>query len=308
MISTALRQIIRRGRQHELTWRYLFNLTPTVAYRINRQGVIKEAKQVLSDLDHKGVAITSIQDLLGAHSCFKELNLAVDNAEASMAAQIASARAEANKDDIGKKTFIFHLLGENPILDPANVYARFALQSPILQIANAYFGMYTRLRYYNVWHTFKTNNQARESQLWHFDREDYYILKMFVYLSDVDENSGPFTYAPGTHRKAQLRGEPESFIEGGVRRSNDEQMTKFIPEKNWIKCVGLKGTVVFADTRGYHKGGLAREHDRIMYTCMFTSQASQSPEFLNRVITFPKTENREMAFALSTPGIIRPRS
>ena len=66
---------------------------------------------------------------------------------------------------------------------------------------------------------------------------------------------------------------------------------------------GKNPTIVFADTRGYHKGGLARERDRLMYTCMFTSQASQSQEFLKRSFSFPIPADRELAFALSTPGV-----
>jgi len=305
MISTAFRRTVRKGRHRELPWRFLFNLAPTVGYSLNHSALASEAKRVLTELNSRGVAITSVEGLLGSTACYEELSSVVERAEAEQARQIAASRAEANTCDIGSKTFIYHLLGENPVLDPDSVYVKFALQSPILQIANAYFGMYTRLRYYNIWHTFTTKSEARESQLWHYDREDYYILKLFVYLSDVDENSGPFTYAPATHRKAKMRGEPESFIEGGVSRSDDEQMSRFIPEEKWMKCTGPKGTIVFADTRGYHKGGLARDHDRIMYTCMFTSQASQSQEFLTRAISFPEPSDRELAFALSTPGIGR---
>jgi hypothetical protein len=307
MISSALRKIIKQGRQRELTWRYVFNLAPTLAYRFTRQSLVNEADRVLADLNRNGVAITSVEALLGVNPCYDELSSAVDGLEAGwLSAQLDGARAEANHCAIGNKTFIFHLLGENPPLDPASVYARFALQSPILQIANRYFGMFTRLRYYNIWHNFTTRTEARESQLWHYDREDYFILKMFVYLSDVNENCGPFTYAPGTHRKAKLQGEPESFVEGGVKRSDDQQMSRFLPQKDWVQCTGAKGTIVFADTRGYHKGGLAREHDRIMYTCMFTSKASQSQEFLHRTISFPQPENKELAFALSTPGVAAP--
>ena len=32
----------------------------------------------------------------------------------------------------------------------------------------------------------------------------------------------------------------------------------------------------YADTNGYHRGGLARTGDRVMYTCMYTSRASES--------------------------------
>jgi hypothetical protein len=43
---------------------------------------------------------------------------------------------------------------------------------------------------------------------------------------------------------------------------------------------GDAGTIIFADTRGFHKGGEARTRDRLMYTCMYTSQASDSRRLL----------------------------
>jgi hypothetical protein len=298
-----IRRPTRIAKNFDLTWRYLLNFSPTLTYKLNQPRITGEAARVLTELNANGVAISSTNALLGIDSSFDELSQTVEQMEADLADHIAAARTAADQDTIGIKTFIYPLLGQNPSLDPGSIFVQFALQSPILQIANAYFGMYTRLRYYNVWHNFITSGEARESQLWHYDREDYLILKLFLYLSDINENSGPFTYAPGTHKKAKSRGEPESFLENGVRRSTDQQMERFIPSEQWRKCVGPKGTIIFADTRGFHKGGLARERERLMYTCMFTSQASRSHEFLRRSQTFKKPVNKELAFALSTPGI-----
>ena len=294
--------MVRMARRFELTWRYLFNLQPTLAYQFSSKSLPAEAVSVLADLNRDGIAITSAQKLFGANSYYHELSTAVDGLEDELQKQLNMARTSANDSDaVGRKTFIAELLGARPVLDLQNVYARFALQKPILQIANSYFGMYTRLRYYNVWHTFATQTRARESQLWHRDREDYYILKMFLYLSDVDESAGPFTYAAGSHLKGKLRQEPGYFLEGDVKRSDDSQMAEVVPREQWIKGVGTKGTIVFADTRGYHKGGLARERDRIMYTCMFTSYASESQEFLMRPDRLSLPSDREQAFALTTP-------
>ena len=301
-MPSVLRQIARIGRNYEWTWRYAFNLAPTLAYKFSRPALSGEAARIVSDINRHGVAITSAERLLADTACYRELERAVAEVERELAEELRAARADASKEDAaGQKTFIYELLGRYPVFDPQCVYARFALQQPLLQIANAYFGMYTRLRYYNVWRTFSTHTPARESQLWHRDREDHYILKMFVYLSDVDEGAGPFTYAAGTHRKGQLRREPACFLEGNVKRSTDSQMAEVIPRDQWVRGTGPKGTIIFADTRGYHRGGLARERDRLMYTGMFTSQASQSQEFLKRQGEFSVPPDRERAFALAAP-------
>jgi hypothetical protein len=169
-------------------------------------------------------------------------------------------------------------------------------------MANGYFGMLTKLRYYNVWHTFARQAPARESQLWHRDPEDRYVLKMFVYLTDVDEGAGPLTYAPGTHAQGAVitAGESRLVREGhtNVRRSDDTKIDAVVPKKSWITAIGPKGTVVLEDTRDYHKGGLARERERILYTCMFNSQASCYPELFERKLPLAHYSDKAMAFAI----------
>ena len=41
------------------------------------------------------------------------------------------------------------------------------------------------------------NNTIKRSRLWHLDMEDYKILKVIIYLNDVDETVGPFQYLSG---------------------------------------------------------------------------------------------------------------
>lgn len=295
----SLRQkIAYAGRHFTPTWRYGFNLKSTFAYRGAQAPRSAEARRVLTELNEKGIAITSAQDLLPDLACYAELMEAVEALEQEWAERIASARAFADSSEVGKKTFLLKLLGEKPRLDPHSIYVRFALQEEILGLANAYFGMFTQLRYYNVWHTLTTTGPARESQLWHFDREDHLILKVFVYCSDVDDSAGPFTYAPGTHVKGRVHRLPKSFVENGVRRWEDDQMSALLAKEHWIRATGSKGCIVFADTRGYHKGGLARGRDRILYQCLFTSPAAQVAELFERPQQIDIPTGRAQALAL----------
>jgi hypothetical protein len=273
MALALLRNLKKAGRKRELTWQYLFNFGPTVSYRLNRPALSGEAAKVLHSMRRHGIAMTSVENLLANSDCYHELVETVDALETEQSAQLETARDSAENSEIGQKTFSVELLGRYPRLDPASVFARFALQKEVLEVANAYFGMYACLRYYNVWHTLTTQGKARESQLWHRDREDFHILKVFVYLSDVDAGAGPFTYATGSHNRSNVRREPEYVVEGGVKRTNDSQMEKVVPSAKWKTGAGSRGTIVFADTSGYHKGGLARDRERIMYTCIRITKA-----------------------------------
>ena len=113
---------------------------------------------------------------------------------------------------------------------------------------------------------------ARESQLWHRDPmpEDRFVLKVFTCLTDVDDASGPFVYAAGTHHKGSVRREPDFLHKDGeTPRSDDGQMARVVPPNAWVRGVGSAGTIIFADTRGYHKGGLAQERDRLLHIGVF---------------------------------------
>lgn len=284
-----LKTIARESRRNEFFWRYAFNLAPTVGYRLSRvAGLSPQQRRLMAQLNRDGIAITHIDECAGELDSFEEVTDCVSQMLESRADELAELRRRAQDPDaVGEKTFNAELLGSPLEFDPACAYARFALQDFIRKIANAYFGMHAELRYYNVWNTFATSGVARESQLWHFDREDNYILKIFLYLDDVDDGAGPFTYARGTHRKGRFWNQlPEYHLENNVRRSDDEQMSKVVPKSGWIRATGRKGTLIFADTRGFHKGGEARERDRLMYTCMFTSPASQS----KRLLTYSTAE------------------
>ena len=70
-------------------------------------------------------------------------------------------------------------------------------------------------KYYNtVREEFASTRPARDSQLWHRDpANDEHLLKVFVYLTDVDEGAGPFMYAAGTHPEGDVKQQPQSHPE-----------------------------------------------------------------------------------------------
>ncbi len=276
---TLARSIKRSG----IYWRFGANLRPTLRYIADgKRGLNDEVRRVVGELDQNGVASTSAERLLES-DLVRELESAAGELLVRRADDVRRMKETVDSDlSIGQKTFNIELLGSEPLFDAESPFARVALSKPFLQIANAYLRMTAKLRYYNVWITAASKGRPRESQLWHFDREDNYILKAFFYLDDVDEGTGPFTYAPGTHRRGAHRSiKPEFEIEGSVRRTTDEQMSAVYPRERWRIGTGKKFSIIFADTRGYHKGGEARTKDRLMYTCMYTSPASESKQLLH---------------------------
>jgi hypothetical protein len=74
-------------------------------------------------------------------------------------------------------------------------------------------------------------------------------------------------------------------------------MGEIVPPGEWVTSMGPRGTIILADTRGYHKGGLARTRDRIMYTCMFASSTALQ-ELFERPAAVRLPLDRAQAYAL----------
>lgn len=269
----AERSVRRAANRTAPTWRYGVNLAPTLRWRRSQRPLDTEGARVLADLDRDGIAVTDLDALVGPAAAAALLDGA-DRARADHAARVDAARARLTAPDEGdaiQKPFVVEVLG-SPAPEPAGPLAAFALDPRLLDIVHAYYGMHVRWRYQEVWHTFVTDRPPVQSQLWHRDPEDRQILKVFVALEDVDDGAGPFNYAPGTHAKGTVRGRPAAVTEDGATpRSDDAQMGEVVPPDRWVRATGRRGTVVLADTRGFHKGGHATERERVLLVTQYLS-------------------------------------
>ncbi len=271
----AFRKLKRRLRHWGPVWRYGLNFDASRRYRSALPSLGSVAQELVGSLHKDGIAVSHVEDVFPKGGLFPELQAEVGELVKEYEEEVKRIRKNAANavSEEADKPYMKFYLGTEPDLDLGSIFTRFALQEELMAIADAYFRMHTHVRYYNVWHNFANEGSLRESQLWHRDREDFLILKVFVYLSDVDPGAGPFSYAPGTHQLGNVRGEPPFELQRGVARSDDAQMAELVPADRWITACGGAGTVVLADTRGYHRGGVARTSDRLLYTCMFTSPA-----------------------------------
>jgi hypothetical protein len=277
----TLKKPWRSFKDSEWKWKYLDNFHSWANYEFRKKSILEgEERRIVHELNQNGIAVTSAKQLFGSLASFEALREASQKLEMELKGPLEAARNEAEEMK-EKKGFIFPLL-ENKKQSDAT-FSRFVEQPSIQRIADAYMGVSASLVFYNVWHTFTIKGIPRRSQLWHQDPEDRYIFRIFVYLTDVDETAGPFIYARGSHPKGPYKkAQPEFFKEPGrsAKRSTDEQMARVVPETAWFKAVGPAGTIIFADTRGFHKGGLARQKDRIMYNAMFISEAGKARSIL----------------------------
>ncbi|MGJ5676505.1 MAG: 2OG-Fe(II) oxygenase [Nostochopsis sp.] len=117
------------------------------------------------------------------------------------------------------------------------------------------------------------NSVERKSRLWHIDVEDRKILKVIVYLHDVDENCGPFQYIPLslTSSVAHSLGYKHGYVQ-------DKTLQKALSQSLWKSCTGKAGTVVFATTsQVFHRGKVPVDQDRFTIFFDYTSRQPQFP-------------------------------
>jgi hypothetical protein len=99
-------------------------------------------------------------------------------------------------------------------------------------------------------------------------------------VRDVPEGAGPMSYVAGSHtstgRKIRL---PESYDGIGYRYA-DEDVAAAARDTAIVSVPGSAGTVVFADTRGLHRGGWARTDDRVVVQGLYASRACNRPGVL----------------------------
>ncbi len=137
---------------------------------------------------------------------------------------------------------------------------RWGLSDRLLDIAENYLGVPVGYDGVNVFFT-KADGLQSGARRWHRDAEDRRMLKIAVYINDVEAGGGPLELLrreiPGQDRTA--RGKFPVLTQQQV----ESALGDFDADRDVTSCVGKAGTVVFADTaRLYHRGKPATEQDR----------------------------------------------
>ena len=149
----------------------------------------------------------------------------------------------------------------------------------LYNLASLYLGAPANV--YNIgahWHYPSPSNEPPNTQKWHRDRDDFILLKMFFYATDVSEVCGPHAYIPKSHSPANL---PMIFdknecidwkiVEGKKHLFlNDQNFSKLglkSKTKNWI---GPSGFAFLEDTRGFHRALVPTKKPRLMLGITWT--------------------------------------
>lgn len=137
---------------------------------------------------------------------------------------------------------------------------KFATQELILNNVTKYFGRKPYLREVNVQIDFSSNESTDIgiTQKFHRDWDDVSLIKVFFYLNDVNEHNGPFEFIMQSQKKPWIIFNQDEIL------SNKNKLKK-------KSVTGESGTLILADTNGYHRGLKLKKGYRLMAYAMYTS-------------------------------------
>ena len=129
---------------------------------------------------------------------------------------------------------------------------RFALEERLLNTIAQYVGSAPYLQSVELLYSRPVSGPPKASQLWHRDRQDNKIVKVFVYCLDVGSENGPFTFIP----KSFGKNVPERLY----HYISDDTMQKYVDDSAIKVLEGPAGSTLLVDTYGcYHKGSNCKE-------------------------------------------------
>jgi hypothetical protein len=167
---------------------------------------------------------------------------------------------------------------QNGQLSADNVFVRYAMQSSVVNVIATALGELPWLDYVLLSYSRYTGDSLASSQLWHRDHDDVRVIKLFSYLTDVEDDAdGPFTFLP--KQSTDKFGYPLLGSHFG-----DEQVFNKVPRGD-IKVMKAPRLASFMvdTTKCLHMGSrMGPGHGRLLYTATFFSFPRMFPGAKNR--------------------------
>lgn len=129
----------------------------------------------------------------------------------------------------------------------------------------------------SAWWSFADVAEPDEAQRFHCDTEDYRFCKMFIYLTDVDEDGGPHLFIEGTHDRDTIGAIRRRWPDGEVAfdswyfdrfwKSDEDTHRAF--DREPVVFTGTAGDCFIVNTRGLHKGRIPVTSDRLLCQILY---------------------------------------
>lgn len=248
-------------------WRFAGNGARAVM-KIKSRPQHPEAREIARELLKHGISVAPSTRFLTPEGEAALRDAAAAIVEQTRSKEVQTIVAGAGTA-AGKKSFLVDLIRPQGRLSPDHPLLKVALDVKLLEVVASYLGLWPCLHSVAGWLNYPVNTPAETSQLWHRDPEDLRIIKVFIYLQDVGEEQGPFTYIPKTQ---PFGSGARRALQCQAKRVDDTRMERFFRRGRWQVCTGPAGTMILADTVGFHRGGRPTAGTRLLVTFTYTSQ------------------------------------
>jgi hypothetical protein len=269
-----VREFHRRGvvTTYKLHDRLLSNRRARALYAANRPSLDDTQRRVVQQLHDQGFSLLSAPELFSAaewQAVQDEGAEFVAATERGLAGDGDELRRRAGKEFLVRK---YDLGG---VLSLDNPWLAACTGRRLLDIANEYLQLWAKIEYVDLWYSLPVgeNAERKASQIWHRDFDDRHLLKVFLYLSDVDAGAGPFEYVPGSQPGGRYAG-VHPWEPMGFRRVTDPELAKHVSADDIRTFTAPKGTLIFCNTSGLHRGGFAERSARVLAAVTYCSPAS----------------------------------
>ncbi len=164
--------------------------------------------------------------------------------------QISQAPASCHTADYERETVLNcpHLLeaANNPL---------------VLEVVSGLLGCKPTISSMNFWWSLSGHDLPEEAENFHRDVDEWHFIKLFIYLTDVTEDSGPHVFVKGSQREPKLL---------PIRRYTDEEVEQTFGADRIMRFTGPAGTNFLENTFGFHKGQLPKKGNRLLFQSQYS--------------------------------------
>ena len=150
----------------------------------------------------------------------------------------------------------------------------------LLDIAAHYLGGQAKLITTRVWWSFPTGSATDADKnlaslgKYHFDLDDWRMLKFFFYLVPVDADTGPHVYVRGSHNRRILKHQMTLLVGHPA-----EEVLGVYGDQSPITLTGQAGLGFVEDPFGFHMGTVPARTPRLMMEVGFGVSAPSRRRF-----------------------------
>ena len=168
-----------------------------------------------------------------------------------------------------------------------------ALNKKILSLSMHYFKTLPYLTFCKLEKHYCNEMKDFDTQFFHFDDNAVNILKVFIYLQDINHISqGPFCYVKKSHQNIEKywNEKVDLAVPGRAPRWDNNKIEQTFGKENIVPIFANKGDAIIANTVAFHKGIKPTIKDRSL---MIINYNIHQDYVNNKPDTLPNIDNKE---------------